>query len=54
MGGQFMRRLQILKETLSEFEVPEHVRAHWVAHTESLRELVTRDTAGRCEPEANS
>jgi truncated hemoglobin YjbI len=50
MGGQFMRRLQILKETLAEFGVPEHVQSHWVAHTESLRNLVTSDAAGRCEP----
>jgi len=53
MGGQFMRRLQILKDTLAEFEVPEHIRAHWILHTESLRELVTKDSAGRCEPEAS-
>jgi hemoglobin len=51
MGGQFMRRLQILKDVLSEFDVPEDIRAHWIAHTESLRSLVTRDSAGRCEPD---
>jgi len=50
MGGQFMRRLQILKDTLAEFGVPEHVRRHWIEHTESLRSLVTKDSAGRCEP----
>lgn len=51
-GGQFQRRLQILREVLDEFEVPEPVRAHWIAHTESLRSLVTRDQPGRCDPEA--
>lgn len=54
MGGQFMRRLQILKDTLVEFDVPEHIREHWIRHTESLREHVTRDLAGRCEPETRS
>jgi truncated hemoglobin YjbI len=52
MGGQFMRRLQILKETLEEFGVPEHIREHWLAHTESLRGQVTRDSAGNCDPVA--
>src|SRR5262245_60109878 len=50
MGGQFMRRLQILKETLSEFDVPPRVRDHWLAHTEALRPLVTRDQQSRCDP----
>ena len=48
MGGQFMRRLQILKETLEAFEVPDHIRAHWVAHTESLRSQITRDSGSEC------
>lgn len=48
MGGQFMRRLKILEETLEEFDVPPHIRAHWIAHTESLRPLVTRDAGGTC------
>ena len=52
MGGQFMRRLQILKETLEEFAVPEQIRAHWISHTESLRPLVTRDRGGECDPRA--
>jgi len=50
MGGQFMRRLQILKETLEEHGVPEHISRHWIAHTESLRSLVTGDPDGRCDP----
>lgn len=35
--GQFSRRLAILRETLEEFDVPERVRRHWLAHTEALR-----------------
>lgn len=48
MGGQFMRRLKILEETLEEFHVPPHIREHWIAHTESLRPLITRDAGGTC------
>ncbi len=52
MGGQFMRRLKILDDTLREMGVPEPVRQHWIQHTESLRPLVTRDSGGRCDPTA--
>lgn len=52
MGGQFMRRLRILEDTLDEFDVPEHIRAHWVDHTLHLQPLVTRDSGGRCDPAA--
>ncbi len=50
MGGQFMRRLKILEDTLIEQGVPEHIRAHWLAHNEKLRSSVTRDSGGRCDP----
>ena len=52
MGGQFMRRLQILRETLDEYRVPEDVREAWLAHTESLRPLITRDVGSDCDPGA--
>jgi hemoglobin len=48
MGGQFARRLEILRSTLVEAGAPESVIRHWVAHTESLRSLVTRDGSGEC------
>jgi hemoglobin len=51
MGGQFMRRLRLLEETLEEYAVPAHVRAHWVEHTKSLRPLVTRDAGDDCDAE---
>jgi hemoglobin len=44
--GQFMRRLQILRETLVEAAVPEHVREHWIAHTLALKDSVVR---GPCD-----
>ncbi len=52
MGGHFMRRLQILKDTMREFGVPEHVQAHWIEHTLQLRPIVTNDALGECNPEA--
>jgi hemoglobin len=50
MGGQFSRRLVILKETLEAAGVPEHVKQHWLSHTESLRPLITADASGECDP----
>ncbi|HKY36175.1 MAG TPA: group 1 truncated hemoglobin [Polyangiaceae bacterium] len=50
MGGQFARRLMILKETLEEAGVPEHVKRHWLEHTEALRPLITGDASGECDP----
>jgi hemoglobin len=50
MGGQFNRRLQILRETLEEMHVPEPVREHWLKHTEALRAQVTRDAGNACDP----
>ena len=54
MGGQFMRRLKILEETLVELDVPAAVREHWLSHNEKLRPLVTRDAAGHCDDGAKS
>ena len=48
--GHFDRRLQLLKETLDEFNVPEEVRRHWIAHTESLRHQVVRQSEAECGP----
>ncbi len=50
MGGQFNRRLQILKDTLDEFQVPPRVREHWVRHTEQLKPHITRDAGDLCDP----
>lgn len=49
-GGQFMRRVRILEETLVELDVPEEVRKHWLEHTLSLQHLVTNDAGGVCDP----
>lgn len=54
MGGQFARRLELLRQTLIEAGAPERVLQHWLAHTESLRGLVTRDASGECNAPAVS
>lgn len=48
LGGQFARRLQILREVLDEHGVPADVRDAWLAHQESLRDRVTRDPDSNC------
>jgi len=49
-GGQFMRRLQILKNTLAELQVPSAVAEHWVAHTLSLQTDITDNALDQCDP----
>ena len=49
-GGQFMRRLQILKETLAEFQVPENIREHWLNHTLALQAQITDNALDQCDP----
>jgi hemoglobin len=50
MGGQFARRLQILKETLEDFHVPQPIRDAWMEHNESLRSLITPNSGSDCDP----
>jgi hemoglobin len=49
-GGQFMRRLQILKDTLAEFQVPALAREHWLSHTLALQAQITDDALDQCNP----
>jgi hemoglobin len=51
MGGQFARRLQILRETMADHGLPESVRKAWIEHTEALRPLVTGDMGSACDPD---
>jgi truncated hemoglobin YjbI len=44
-GGQFDRRLQILRRTLEESGAPSAVIEHWLEYTERLRSLVLGDDA---------
>ncbi len=50
MGGHFARRRQILKETLEAFHVPEEIKSIWLAHTDSLRPLITPEGGSGCDP----
>ncbi|MEI9950414.1 MAG: group 1 truncated hemoglobin [Pseudomonadota bacterium] len=50
-GGQFMRRLQILKETLAAFQAPPEVSEHWLTHTLSLQAEITNNALDQCDPE---
>lgn len=47
-GGQFARRRQILIETLRDHGAPTEVIDAWVAHQESLRPLITKDSDSNC------
>ena len=50
MGGHFARRRQILKETLEAFDVPPVIQEAWLAHTDSLRPLITPEADSDCDP----
>lgn len=45
LTGHFDRRHQLLKETLSDYSVPEHVQAAWLDLEQRLRDLVVRTGA---------
>jgi hemoglobin len=49
-GGQFMRRIQILRDTLRESALPEAVATRIVEHNLSLQALITADEDGVCDP----
>ena len=51
-GGQFERRLQILRETLQDHHVDPDVRAAWIEHQLALRDQVTRDRGSECDDTA--
>jgi hemoglobin len=48
-GGQFERRLQILRETLRAHHVDADVERAWIDHALSLRAQITRDRGSECE-----
>ena len=52
LGGQFMRRQQILRETLEEHGVESGVIERWLAHNESMRGLITGDEGSDCDGES--
>ena len=51
-GGQFERRLQILRETLADHAVDPEVCQVWIDHTLALRSQVTHDRGSECDDTA--
>ncbi len=49
-GGQFMRRIQIMRETFAEYRLPPAVAESLLEHNLSLRSLITADEDGICDP----
>jgi hemoglobin len=48
-GGQFERRLQILRETLADHDVDTAVQQAWIDHQLALRDQITRDRGSECD-----
>jgi hemoglobin len=51
-GGQFERRLQILRETLRDHAVDPEVQQAWIDHQLALRAQITRDRGSDCDDTA--
>jgi hemoglobin len=51
-GGQFERRLQILRETLRDHDVDPEVQKAWIDHQLALRSQITRDRGSECDDTA--
>jgi hemoglobin len=49
MGGQFERRLQLLRESMEAKNLPQVVRDAWVQHTENLRPQITEQQGSDCD-----
>ena len=49
-GAQFMRRIQILKDTFRELSVPSAVADSIILHNLSLQAQITADEDGVCDP----
>lgn len=48
MGGQFARRLQLLRNVFAAHSVPIEVQQAFIAHNEALRDQVTSQDLGEC------
>lgn len=51
-GGQFDRRLQILRDTLRDHAVDPEVGEAWIDHQLALRSQITRDRGSECDDTA--
>jgi hemoglobin len=52
LGGQFDRRLQILKNVLADHAVDPDVQAAWIDHTNAMRSQITADRGSECDHDA--
>lgn len=52
LGGQFDRRLQILKNVLEAHAIDPEVRAVWIDHTNAMRSQITADKGSECDHDA--
>jgi len=48
LGAQFDRRLRLLEQAMAAHDLPTPVREAWVAHTLSLRALITPNEGSTC------
>lgn len=48
LGGHFARRIQIMRETLADHQVPSEIAARWIEHEERLRPLITASPGSTC------
>jgi hemoglobin len=48
-GGQFERRLQIMRETMRDHHVDPDVQKAWIDHQLALRSQITRDAGSECK-----
>lgn len=53
-GGQFERRMQLLRNVFRDLDVPEAIATAWLDHAESLRSQITRDRGSECSDPATS
>ena len=49
MGGQFARRMTLLRETFEDHQVPLSIREAWLENQESQRAEVTAYDGSRCD-----
>ena len=54
LGGQFERRLQLLRNAMATHNLAADVQAAWLEHNQALRNQVTRDTGSDCDHAQNA
>jgi hemoglobin len=52
--GHFARRLEILRQTLQDFQVPPRVSEYWLQHNAQLQSVIVQQDDGVCGPGPDS